>query len=66
MTVTEVINDHFLEKYRMLSDAEDAAFDEMEHAYEDGDREHFEADLAMWMRAAKDKHEWLVRHGVVT
>ena len=28
-----------------LLDAEDVAFDELEHAFEDGDREHFVADL---------------------
>ena len=44
MTLAEVIDDHVLARYRELLDAEDAAFDELEHAYEDGDREHFEHD----------------------
>ena len=32
------VDDHFFRRYRTLLDAEDAAFDELEHAYEDGDR----------------------------
>ena len=45
MTAT-VINDHFLLRYRELMDAEDQAFDELEHACEDGDRSHFELEMA--------------------
>ncbi len=51
MTLAEVIDDHFLARYRALLDAEDKAFDELEHAFEDGDRSHFEQDL---MRLAKE------------
>ena len=43
MTLAEVIDDHFLIRYRALLDAEDEAFDELEHAFEDGDRAHFDA-----------------------
>ena len=65
MPVKEVIDDHFLEKYRLLLDAEDAAFDELEHAYEDGDRPHFEADLRQWQHACEARLQWLKRHGVL-
>ena len=64
MTLAEVIDDHFLARYRALLDAEDAAFDELEHAYEDGDRAHFEADLAAWQVAIQKKLAYLSRHGV--
>ena len=36
------VDDHFFRRYRALLDAEDCAFDELEHAYEDGDRAAFE------------------------
>jgi hypothetical protein len=42
------VDDHFFRRYRSLLDAEDAAFDELEHAYEDGDLEKIESELAMW------------------
>ena len=64
MTLAEVIDDHFLRRYRELLDAEDAAFDELEHAYEDGDREHFETDLAAWKDAINRKLRYLQRVGV--
>jgi hypothetical protein len=64
VTLAEVIDDHFLAKYRELLDAEDAAFDELEHAYEDGDRAHFEADLALWRAAIERKIAYLARLGV--
>ena len=64
MTLAEVIDDHFLSKYRLLLDAEDAAFDELEHAFEEGDREHFEADLAAWQEAIEKKVAYLSRLGV--
>ena len=38
MTLSDVIDDQFLARYRALLDAEDEAFDELEHAFEDGDR----------------------------
>ena len=55
MTLSEVIDDHFLVKYRGLLDAEDAAFDELEHACEDGDRAPYEAALGQWQRAIEKK-----------
>ena len=64
MTLAEVIDDHFLRRYRELLDAEDAAFDELEHAYEEGDRSHFEADLAAWQEAIAQKLLYLRRLGV--
>ena len=64
MTLAEVIDEHFLTKYRTLLDAEDAAFDELEHAYEEGDREHFESDLALWQQAIEKKIAYLQRLGV--
>lgn len=64
MTLAEVIDDHFLRRYRELLDAEDAAFDELEHAYEDGDRAHFEADLEAWKQAINRKLDYLQRRGV--
>ncbi len=64
MTLAEVIDEHFLERYRVLLDAEDAAFDELEHAYEEGDREHFELDLRAWQDAISAKLAYLRRRGV--
>lgn len=64
MTLAEVIDEHFLVRYRELLDAEDAAFDELEHAYEDGDRAHFDKDLAMWKDAINRKLSFLQRCGV--
>jgi hypothetical protein len=64
VTLAEVIDDHFLRRYRELLDAEDAAFDELEHAYEEGDRAHFDADLQAWKQAINRKLDYLQRCGV--
>jgi hypothetical protein len=64
MTLGEVIDDNFLRRYRELLDAEDEAFDELEHAYEDGDRAHFEQDLAAWKEAINRKLSYLQKCGV--
>ena len=64
MTLAEVIDEHFLRRYRELLDAEDAAFDELEHAYEDGDRANFDVDLAAWEAAIQRKLAYLRRLGV--
>jgi hypothetical protein len=64
VALDEVVNEHFLARYRALLDAEDAAFDELEHAYEDGDRELFNADLTAWYDAASRRLHYLERHGV--
>ncbi|MDQ1437190.1 MAG: hypothetical protein QOK43_819 [Acidimicrobiaceae bacterium] len=64
MTLAEVIDEHFLVRYRQLLDAEDKAFDELEHAYEDGDRAHFDQDLAEWKQAINRKLSYLQKCGV--
>jgi hypothetical protein len=64
VTLAEVIDDHFLRRYRELLDAEDAAFDELEHACEEGDRAHFETDLAAWKDAINRKLAYLQKCGV--
>lgn len=63
--LSDVIDDQFLAKYRALLDAEDAAFDELEHAVEDGERERFDADLIAWRNAVERKLCYLHRLGVV-
>ena len=65
MALAEVIDDHFLTRYRTLLDAEDEAFDELEHAFEEGDRAHFEEDLSAWKTAIQRKLDYLHRLGVV-
>lgn len=64
MTLTGVIDDRTLQCYRELLDLEDAAFDELEHAYEDGDRDHFEADFSMWTQAVVRRLAYLKRMGI--
>jgi hypothetical protein len=58
------VDDHFFRRYRELLDAEDHAFDELEHAYEDGDRKHFEMDLLAWRAAIAKRVSYLERHGM--
>lgn len=58
------VDDHFFRRYRELLDAEDNAFDELEHAYEDGDRMHFELDMAAWQAASAKRMSYLERHGI--
>ena len=48
----------------MLLDREDEAFDGLEHAYEDGDRDHFEADYNDWVRAVACRLAYLKRLGI--
>lgn len=62
----DVVDDHFLAKYRALLDAEDEAFDDLEHAYEDGDRAHFDSDLAAWRAAIERKLSYLHQLGLVS
>jgi hypothetical protein len=64
VTLAEVIDEGFLTRYRALLDAEDAAFDELEHAYEEGDRAHWQADLDAWKKAIVARAEWLSRHQI--
>jgi hypothetical protein len=59
------VDDHFIRRYRELLDAESAAFDELDHAFEDGDRAHFETDLTAWRAALERRAAFLDRHGLV-
>lgn len=65
MALEEVVTEHFLARYRSLLDAEDSAFDELEHAFEDGDRAHFLNDLAEWAQAIEARLVFLARSGIV-
>ena len=60
-----VVDEGFLRRYRQLLDAEDAAFDELEHAYEDGDRAHYDPDLAKWRSIVERRFRFLDRHGLL-
>jgi hypothetical protein len=62
--VDPVLDEGFMRRYRELLDAEDTAFDELEHAYEEGDREHFEADFATWQTVLCRKLAFLERRGI--
>jgi hypothetical protein len=62
--VHQPIDDHFLSKYRALLDAEDVAFDELEHACEDGDRAQFDKDMVDWQNALEHKLHFLNNHGI--
>jgi len=62
----EVVDEGFLRRYRELLDAEAAAFDELEHSYEDGDRQHHERDLAEWRSIVERKTVFLDRSGLVS
>ena len=64
MALAEVIDEHFLARYRALLDAEDCAFDELAHCYEDGDRAHWDADLRAWRSAAEKRLAYLARCSV--
>ena len=59
-----VLDEAFMRRYRELLDAEDNAFDELEHAYEDGDREHFETDYVAWQMVLGRKLAFLERRGI--
>ncbi|MGH9044083.1 MAG: hypothetical protein ACRDVP_04465 [Acidimicrobiales bacterium] len=58
------IDDHFFLRYRELLDAEDAAFDELEHACEEGDRSQFEVEMAAWCDALGRKLSFLQSAGI--
>ncbi len=64
MAIPGVLDDQSLRRYRELLDAEDAAFDELEHACEDGDRVHFESDFAAWRQALIRKLTFLNKVGI--
>jgi hypothetical protein len=57
------VDDHFFRRYRALLDAEDCAFDELEHAYEDGDRNAFDIDLVAWRSAVSRRESFLESNG---
>jgi len=61
----EVLDDGFLRRYRELLDAEDAAFDELELAVEEGDREHYELDLGVWKESVERRVAFLERYEVL-
>ena len=56
------LDEGFFRRYRELLDAEDAAFDELEHAYEEGDRGRFEQDFANWRSVVDRRVSFLERH----
>lgn len=58
------IDDHFLLRYRQLLDAEDAAFDEVEHACEEGNRSHFDEEMAVWQDTVAKKLRFLTNAGI--
>ena len=61
-----VIDEAFFRRYRELRDAGSSAFDDPEHAYEDGDREHWADDYATWKSTAEKRAAFLAKHGIVT
>ena len=58
------IDDHFLLRYRQLLDAEDAAFDEVEHACEEGNRSQFDAEMVVWQDTLAKKLTFLTSAGI--
>ncbi len=61
----ELIDEGFFRRYRELLDAEDAAFDDLEHAYEDGDRGIFDRDLSAWRDLVQRRVAYLERSGLM-
>ncbi|MEX0663208.1 MAG: hypothetical protein WD598_00390 [Acidimicrobiia bacterium] len=59
------LDEGFFRRYRELLDAEDAAFDELEHAYEEGDRAQYEQDLVLWRSVVERRASFLDRKGVM-
>ena len=51
-------------EYRALLDAEDLAFDELEHACEEGDRTQFDKDMIDWRQALEHKIAFLTSAGI--
>jgi hypothetical protein len=58
------LDEGFFRKYRELLDAEDAAFDDLEHAYEEGDRTRFDQDLGAWRGVVERRAAFLERHNL--
>jgi len=65
MTEASHLDEGFFRRYRELLDAEDAAFDELEHAYEEGDRALYEQDLAQWRSVVERRAAFLDRNGLM-
>jgi hypothetical protein len=61
----QFIDDHLLVRYRELLDAEDLAFSEMEHDFEEGDAERFARDREAWLRAIRHRVAFLDACGLV-
>jgi hypothetical protein len=57
------VDDQFFRRYRALLDAEDCAFDELEHAYEDGDRNAFDFNREAWQSAVVRRESFLEVNG---
>jgi hypothetical protein len=47
-----------------LLDAEDAAFDEVEHACEEGNRSHFDEEMVIWRSTVAKKLSFLTSAGI--
>ncbi len=62
----QCIDDHLLVRYRELLDAEDQAFSEMEHDFEEGDAERFARDREAWLRAIHQRVSFLDACGLVS
>lgn len=59
------IDDHLLVRYRELLDAEDQAFSEMEHDFEEGDAQRFVHDRDAWLTAIRHRVSFLDACGLV-
>lgn len=59
------LDEGFFRRYREILDAEDAAFDALEHAYEEGDRACFEQDLSTWRTVVERRSAFLERQGFI-
>lgn len=60
----QAFDDHFLLRYRELLDAEDAAFDEVQHACEEGNRPHFDEEMSVWQGTLARKLTFLTNAGI--
>ena len=63
MSQAAQLDEGFFRRYRDLLDAEDAAFDELEHAYEEGDRARFDQDFTDWRSTVERRAGFLERTG---
>lgn len=63
---SEQIDEAFFRRYRALLDAEDAAFDDLEHAFEEGERARFDDDLRAWREVVDKRVAFLGRRQMAT